>query len=129
MLVMWVVSYWHPYQISKNYNDNPQFRARFQIVGLTFGSQLGHANIHLLTGNDYLLRIPEFSFPGMQLTHSQQFVMHARVQYWLLALFALMSGGVPWLRWPRRFTLRTLLIATTLVAFALALIVWAARRI
>ena len=34
-------------------------------------------------------------------------------------------AAAPWLRW--RFSLRTLLIATTLVAVVLGLIVWAAR--
>jgi hypothetical protein len=122
-LVMWRASYWRPYQISKNYNDNPQFRARFQIVGLIFDSQLGHASIYLLTGNDYLLRIPKFSFLGMLLTHPQQFVIYAQVQYWLLALFTLVPAGAPWLRWSKRFTLRALLIATALVAIVLGLIV------
>jgi hypothetical protein len=43
---------------------------------------------------------------------------------YLVALFAIFAG-VPWIRQFRwRFTLRTLLIATTLVAVVLGLIVW-----
>jgi hypothetical protein len=41
--------------------------------------------------------------------------------------FTLVSAtpaALPWTRWSRRFTLRTLLIATTLVAVVLGLIVW-----
>ena len=45
--------------------------------------------------------------------------------HWLFAvLFATLSIS-PWLRW--RFSLRTLLIATTLIALLLGAIVWAAK--
>jgi hypothetical protein len=43
----------------------------------------------------------------------------------LLATVIAPVATVPWLRW--RFTLRTLLIATTLVAVVLGLVVWAVR--
>jgi hypothetical protein len=48
------------------------------------------------------------------------------VPYCCVAPFILMLAVVPWLRW--RFSLSTLLIATTLVAVVLGLIVWAARK-
>jgi hypothetical protein len=52
------------------------------------------------------------------------------VQVWVPSWFLVASTAafaiVPWLRW--RFSLRTLLIATTLVAVLLGLIVWLARR-
>jgi hypothetical protein len=37
-------------------------------------------------------------------------------------------GIAPWMRWPKRFSLRTLLIAMTLVAALVGLAIWAARR-
>jgi hypothetical protein len=37
-------------------------------------------------------------------------------------------AALPWPRWPKRFSLRTLLIATTLVAVVLGLIVYAASK-
>jgi hypothetical protein len=47
---------------------------------------------------------------------------------WLIAVMALSVSAVPWLRYfPRRFSLRTLLIATTLIAVVLGLVVWALR--
>ena len=51
----------------------------------------------------------------------------AYIPYWpiVVAIGSLAAG--PWLRW--RFTLRTLLITTTLVAVVLGMIVWAARRL
>jgi hypothetical protein len=44
--------------------------------------------------------------------------------YWFVIAMSAALATVPWLRW--RFTLRTLLIATTLVAVMLGLIVWSA---
>ena len=46
---------------------------------------------------------------------------------WFTLLVVAGLAGVPWIRWTNRFSLRTLLIATTLVAIGLGLIVWAAR--
>jgi hypothetical protein len=45
---------------------------------------------------------------------------------WLPIILLCSIGAVPWL--PYRFSLRTLLVATTLVAVVLGLIVWAARK-
>lgn len=44
------------------------------------------------------------------------------VSYWLLTSATVFVAAIPWLRW--RFSLRTLLIFTTLVAVALGLIMW-----
>jgi hypothetical protein len=50
---------------------------------------------------------------------------HTYVPHWY-AIFAFGTlASIPWLRW--RFSLRTLLIAMTLVAAVLGLIVWASR--
>jgi hypothetical protein len=46
----------------------------------------------------------------------------AYIPFWPLVLVSGMLAAMPWIRW--RFTLRTLLIATTLVAVVLGLIVW-----
>jgi hypothetical protein len=50
---------------------------------------------------------------------------------WLLLLLSATIAFIPWIRilpWPKRFSLRTLLIATTLVAVALGLVIYAARN-
>jgi hypothetical protein len=46
--------------------------------------------------------------------------------YWFGVLLSVAIGTAPWFAW--RFSLRTLLIATTLVAAALGLIVWSASN-
>ena len=43
--------------------------------------------------------------------------------HWVYAILPAMLAVIPWV-WPKRFSLRTLLIATTLVAVVLGLIVW-----
>jgi hypothetical protein len=43
------------------------------------------------------------------------------IPYWFLLVMTAVLTGVPWIKW--RFSLRTLLIATTLVAVGLAVIV------
>jgi hypothetical protein len=52
----------------------------------------------------------------------------AWVPYWIPALVLGALSAAPWIRWSSRFSLRTLLIATTLVAAALGLVVYAARN-
>ncbi len=49
------------------------------------------------------------------------------VPYWFLVLTTPLIAVTPWLEWPRRFSLRTLLIATTVTAAMLALIAAALR--
>jgi hypothetical protein len=49
----------------------------------------------------------------------------AVIPHWFAMLFTLVLGVLPWLRW--RFSLRSLLVATTLVSVLLGLIVWAAK--
>jgi hypothetical protein len=45
---------------------------------------------------------------------------------WCPLLASAAAAMLPWVRWSKRFTLRTLLIATTLVAVILGLVVYAA---
>jgi hypothetical protein len=49
------------------------------------------------------------------------------VPYWLPVFASSAFAIAPWIRWTRRFSLRTLLLATTLVAVVLGVIVWAVR--
>jgi hypothetical protein len=45
--------------------------------------------------------------------------------HWLLYIAPLLAATVPWIRWSRRFTIRTMLVAMTLIAVLLAMIVTA----
>jgi hypothetical protein len=52
---------------------------------------------------------------------TQMMSQRQRVPYWLLLLLATTITATPWIKW--RFSLRTLLIVTTLVAVTLAIVV------
>jgi hypothetical protein len=54
--------------------------------------------------------------------HRKANLISIGLPYWSFVILTIALGGLPWL--PRRFSLRTLLIATTLVAVGLGLIVW-----
>jgi hypothetical protein len=47
------------------------------------------------------------------------------VPHWFALLLSMIFAAVPWIHWSRRYSLRTLLIATTLVAVGLGLSVLA----
>jgi hypothetical protein len=49
------------------------------------------------------------------------------IPHWFLVLVSAALAHVPWIPWSNRFSLRTLLIATTLFAVVLGLIVWLCR--
>ena len=74
-----------------------------------------------------MTRSPVSDFPspiwGGRLQNS--IVDQVFMPYWILVLSSVVIASVPWLRW--RFSLRTLLIATTLVAVVLGLAVWLSR--
>ena len=46
----------------------------------------------------------------------------ANVPHWFLLTLSALSGIAPWIHWSRRFSIRTLLIATTLVALTLGIV-------
>lgn len=50
-----------------------------------------------------------------------------RVPYWFLVMLFGVLTAVPWPRWSKRYSLRTLLIATTLVAVGLGVIIYFMR--
>jgi hypothetical protein len=52
-------------------------------------------------------------------------VSYIWIPYWFLIPLSVIAAAAPWLR--HRFSLRTLLIATTLIAVVLGMIVWMSR--
>jgi hypothetical protein len=59
-------------------------------------------------------------------TQPQAIKIH--IHFWFLTLTVVAAAAAPWIRWSRRFTLRGLLIATTLLAMLLGLAVFATRH-
>ena len=50
------------------------------------------------------------------------------VPYWFPVAILASLAAVPWIRWSKRFSLRTLLIATTLVAVGFGIVVVLSKR-
>jgi hypothetical protein len=58
---------------------------------------------------------------------SDQFGRYVLLPHGLPVLVAIVLTSAPWIGWSKQFSLRTLLIATTLLAVMLGLAVWAGR--
>ena len=71
----------------------------------------------------FWLKNPRGWFPKFQREANgpNQFLL--TVPYWLPLLVCSALGGIPWIRWSRRFSLRTLLVITTIAAIALTALV------
>lgn len=48
--------------------------------------------------------------------------------HWFLVVVSATTAAIPWIHWSNRFSLRTLLIATTLLAVVLGLAMYAASK-
>jgi len=63
--------------------------------------------------------------PSFEEMLQMKFPGHVSLPYWLIIIPTGIFAVAPWLRW--RFSLRTLLVGTTLVAVVFGLIVWSMR--
>jgi hypothetical protein len=72
-------------------------------------------------------RVPQqFPITWLRWRNLSTFSYRLFIPIWLIALALSALSAAPWIK--PRFTLRTLLIATTLLAVVLGLVIWAARR-
>jgi hypothetical protein len=129
LIVLWVRSYNRTETVSKT-NKN--------LISTTFGSGYGLA--YFIRSDDSAVvfgdpfedaeesgwkysSVPAAPGPPHKLGwNSDAKLLIVPVPYWCPVLLAAAFATAPWLRW--RFSLRTLIIATTLVAVVLGLIVW-----
>jgi hypothetical protein len=72
-------------------------------------------------GSELVNPIPKNLFPGFFVSSRAVVVPH-----WFFVVAVATVAAVPWFRW--RFSICTLLIAMTLVAVVLGVVVWAAKR-
>jgi hypothetical protein len=130
LIALWVRSYRGGDSISL-YESNPR--------GVSLSSTKGR--IELLTDNDinanpygwagFVIdgdrdrRSASKVFGGFEARHTSRFDSLS-IPHWFAVALAATLAATPWLYW--RFSLRTLLFATTLVAVVLGLIVWAASK-
>jgi hypothetical protein len=121
LIVLWVRSYWR--------QDSFSYRA--STFDLTIAARQGETGF-MWTKTDFpipsaLLGISARSKPIDGLINHRRFIWQKNsgliwAPIWALALFVGLLSAAPWIR--QRFTLRTLLVATALIAVVLGLIVW-----
>jgi hypothetical protein len=129
LIVLWVRSYNRTETVSKT-NKN--------LISTTFGSGYGLAyfirsdDSAVVFGNPFEAaeesgwKYSSVAGPPHKLGwKSDAKLLIVPVPYWCPVLLAAALATAPWLT--RRFSLRTLLVATTLIAVVLGLIVWSIR--
>ena len=135
LIALWVRSYWAGDYI--NYISSPS--GRINSVGSTYGTLRFSFDKQSFRhpGQDWGWHVysqwldepetPEIEKAQIRKLNSRQIHLVNRparllvkVPHWLIALLAAVAGATPWC--PKHFTLRTLLIATTLVAVVLGIL-------
>ena len=124
LVVLWVRSYWVSVFIGGPiaYTDFI-VESMGGILHLAISPSGEYATFEFASGP---ASIPPF-VPGHHFDcgHNPNQGWYLQMPHWCLAVLSLALASMPWLRW--RFSLRTLLIATTLVALLVGMIVWAIR--
>jgi hypothetical protein len=137
LIALWVRSYscWDTlygplfggkeFAVSTSIDATPGLKVLWYIPRL-FGSQ----KVKWRFETDFSFKMTDahanFTIYGMSIYRG--FVTGFMVPFWFLAFVSATTAVLPWLPWIKwRFGLRTLLIATTLVALALGLIIFALR--
>jgi hypothetical protein len=125
LIVLWVRSYWWVDIVNARLADTRSLQAiscygKFAVIVAHYS---GYWHYECSPSSGYAWRIAEcrkFSF--IRLVPRTSGRQELAVSYHLCLLSTAILSGVSWLRW--RYGLRTLLIATTLVAVVLGIIVW-----
>jgi hypothetical protein len=125
LIVLWVRSY---------YCHDALWHVDLKGVGVGTASVAGTAYVSLgqfrfadaSPGWHYTREAVSFKYQVFKLDMSDPTYTELSIPFWLPILASLTTSIAPWCR--SRFSLRTLLIATTLVAVVLGLAVWAARK-
>lgn len=144
LVVLWVRSYWWKDSLYINYYGGTDRITYTDVKSLRFFSthgRIGISNRQMRWAPRIVLIRSRVSQPyreyqddlGQTSTSAWFRLMHWRgfsellVPYWGIVLTSGVLAAAPWIWWSRRFSLRTLLIATTLIAVVLGLIVYASR--
>jgi hypothetical protein len=121
LVVLWVRSYWHTYRFwgqAAGIESGIETDIGTVTVWRMDRSTLGHADFPWRLDKVYPAYVRPLIF------EDPEFGFSITCPSFLLLVIILAVGGAPWVR---RFSIRTLLIVTTLVAAVLGSFVWAVR--
>jgi hypothetical protein len=122
LVALWVRSYWQSIDVDLPISSGAG--VGLQITNGTIAAQFGDSQQYRLLGlliND--LEVEFNSPPLLKLGDFRWGERYVRAPFWFITLAVSTVACVPWIQWSKRFSLRTLLIATTLVAVGLGLVV------
>jgi hypothetical protein len=137
VIVLWVRSYWHLDEVTWGLSSGPGYKfisLNGQVLMRRYPSREGAVSLGWRVSHlppHYSLAFPAnwpSTFCGFSLAFSEGRPYRATSPQWFLAALAgtfAIAPWIPWLKW--RFSLRTLLLATTAVALLLGLIIYATR--
>lgn len=125
MVVLWVRSYWwHDTVICYRGGDWYGVESAWGVLHTNVMVNVGVSDGWYRSSN----RLAEKRFPYLAFGWQGRVggsVFTAHCSHWIPVLMFAALATAPWIKW--RFSLRTLLIATTLVAVLLGAVVWAAK--
>jgi hypothetical protein len=131
LIVLWVRSYWWFDQASLPYPSNQsvllfscqgRFGSCHQEIGL-HQFLLTHAKVEqVVISADDSGQTPTAWWPQVLRWKSGEVEVH--IPFWMPTLTLATLCAIPWVHFKRTFSLRTLLIATTLIAVVLGMVVW-----
>ena len=122
LIVVWVRSYWW-YDIRGYYSTFGSLSLESQHGKVEVYSAIGRALGGGFAGGTVYDKDskngPRLERWGFSHSLLQPFDCYIAMPHWLPALLLAISAAAPWIRWKRQYSLRTLLIAMTLVAVVL----------
>jgi hypothetical protein len=133
LVVLWVRSYWWETYLHVNRATSGRVYVEGQCGEVFIGiseqsdrpSWIDYGTGELKGGlRNFDYTVLGFYFGGDEMFQGLFIIV---VPFWFLTCAFAAASAIPWIRWSKRFSLRTLLIATTLVAVVLGAVVWSAR--
>ena len=135
LIALWIHSYWCWDELDVVIPSSFQRRVPYQRVTvdqINVSSLHGQIHAHEVTTGWPQFRIISFrvsEYPSAPswIIKFEQGCWNVRCPHWVLIGVVSGFAYLPWLRWSKSFSLRTLLILTTVCAVALGMILWATR--
>jgi hypothetical protein len=122
LCVLWVRSYW-----CRDHVQGPWFRSST----VNFWSSTGQLTVGTVRKLSWNWRVTTIKYPDDWIAEPKRWGWAGNAlgttlffPHWILPLTFAVVGITLWIPWSNRFSLRTLLIATTLLAVVLGLIAW-----
>ena len=122
LIVLWVRSYWRGESVWHVGSDHMLTAFHSQIGVLTLGREPYPGKRHSFEWMYWNWELSRINPAFISQFRYERYVngVSVNVPHWFLIAVSGVLSTAPWIHWSKRFSLRTLLIATTLIAVLLA---------